>query len=524
MIPRGDRRFLLVFALVAAAIIGGPASAQEDTQPPVVADFSFTPSSVDTSTGDQTIAVTVRVTDDVAGLETAPSLLGRILFASPSGTTHVFAEVHPSHLVSGTPLDGTYMVTMVVSQFAEQGTWTLSSLFFQDRVGNQATLPAAAAAAAGFPTSFDQTGPGDTTPPVIAGFSFTPSSVNTSTSDQTITVTVRVTDDVAGLQTASSLLGRVLFASPSGTTHVFAEVQPFHLVSGTPLDGTYVVTMVVPRFAEQGTWTLSGIFFQDRASNHATLSAAAAAAAGFPTSFDQTGPGDTTPPVIAGFSFTPSSVDTSTSDQTITVTVRVTDDVAGLETAPSLLGRVLFASPSGTTHVFAEVQPFHLVSGTPLDGTYVATMVVPHFAEQGTWTLSSLFFQDRVGNHATLSAADVAAAGFPTSFENGASICCNVEVTVSPTSARRGQTVKVTALVQNSSAMTQPVTVAFKLSSPFEMALGSFRLTLAPNTAFSKTVPFRIPRNAPLGQYSLGLTTTTTSGMIVRTATLVVLP
>ena len=233
---------------------------------------------------------------------------------------------------------------------------------------------------------------------------------------------------------------------------------------------------------------------------------------------------DTKPPVVADFSFTPSSVDTSASDQTITVTVRVTDDVAGLQTAPSLLGRVLFASPSGTTQVFAEVQPFHIVSGTPLDGTYVVTMVVPRFAEQGTWTLSSIFFQDRVGNQANLSAADAAAVGFPTSFVNGPSICCNVEVTVSPASAKRGETVKITALVQNSSATTQRVTVAFKLTSPFTMALGSFPLTLAPNKDFSKTVPLRIPRNAPIGSYSLELTTTTKSGVIVRTATLVVVP
>src|SRR5207247_2639588 len=43
-------------------------------------------------------------------------------------------------------------------------------------------------------------------------------------------------------------------------------------------------------------------------------------------------------------------------------------------------------------------------------------VVVPRFAETGTWLLNSVYLTDALGNSRTMSAADFSAAGFPTTF------------------------------------------------------------------------------------------------------------
>src|SRR5580704_7194893 len=51
---------------------------------------------------------------------------------------------------------------------------------------------------------------------------------------------------------------------------------------------------------------------------------------------------DVTPPVLQGFSFSPTAIDTTTGAQSVTVTAHVTDDLSGFS-----FGCVFFSSPSG---------------------------------------------------------------------------------------------------------------------------------------------------------------------------------
>ena len=153
-------------------------------------------------------------------------------------------------------------------------------------------------------------------------------------------------------------------------------------------------------------------------------------AAGLPTSFEQTGVGDVSPPRLEEFSLTPSSVSTAESGQTITLTARITDDLAGnagdgYYSSPS---QVFFVSPSGRQSVVAMFDARKLVSGSPQDGTYETTMSVPRYAEQGTWKVQYFLLADQAGNLRYLTAEDMEAAGLPTSFEQ----------TVSGMSPRRG--------------------------------------------------------------------------------------
>lgn len=81
--------------------------------------------------------------------------------------------------------------------------------------------------------------------------------------------------------------------------------------------------------------------------------------------------------------------------------------------------------------------------------------------------------------------------------------CCDVSLTVNPTSASRGQTVRVTALVSNRSNQLRTGIVRFTLTTPCtQQIMGAFPVILLPGRTVSVTVPFRIPRTACLGTYT----------------------
>jgi Ca2+-binding RTX toxin-like protein len=131
---------------------------------------------------------------------------------------------------------------------------------------------------------------------------------------------------------------------------------------------------------------------------------------------------DSTAPVLESMSLSRSSVNTSTGAQTITVTVRLTDDLTGVagdgySSSPS---QVTFTNAATGQIVYAMFQSdVQLSSGTRTDGVYTYTMTVPYGAAHGAWDVSSFLLVDQVGNMRWLSKADLSARGLPTGFTNG---------------------------------------------------------------------------------------------------------
>jgi hypothetical protein len=103
-------------------------------------------------------------------------------------------------------------------------------------------------------------------------------------------------------------------------------------------------------------------------------------------------------------------------------------------------------------------------------------------------------------------------------------LCCSIGVTVDPATARRGETVWITAQVQNHSALVQAVTLQIELSGPQRTVVGTIPLRLPPGIDRSIRLPFRVPRIAPVGEYTVVLTTVTAEGRLQTSATLTVLP
>jgi hypothetical protein len=127
---------------------------------------------------------------------------------------------------------------------------------------------------------------------------------------------------------------------------------------------------------------------------------------------------DTEPPQLVALGISPDEVNVSSSSATITITARITDNLAGnagegYTGGPS---QIRFRSPSGNQSIDAVLGGYHRVSGTALDGEYAYEMTVPQYAESGTWTIDYVLLVDQIGNMRSESAQDLASRSLPTSF------------------------------------------------------------------------------------------------------------
>jgi len=403
-----------------------PACAQ-DTTPPNLVSFEFSPNAINTATSSQDITFTAHLTDDLSGIGPIAGDGERwsgAQFRSPSGNQHVSVSLFSQYRVSGTDLDGIYVSKAILPRYSEQGTWTLEYLALYDRVGNRRELSWADMIALGFPADFQVVSTDDTVPPNIISFDFNPKAINTAASSQDITFTAHLTDDLSGIGPIAGDGERwsgAQFRSPSGSQHVSVSLFSQYRVSGTDLDGIYVSKATLPRYSEQGTWTLEYLALYDRVGNRRELSRADMIVLGFPVDFQVVSTDDTAPPSIVSFDFNPKAINTAASSQDITFTAHLTDDLSGIGPIAGDGERwsgAQFRSPSGNQHVSVSLFSQYRVSGTDLDGIYVSKATLPRYSEQGTWTLEYLTLYDRVGNRREQSQADLISLGFPTEFRN----------------------------------------------------------------------------------------------------------
>ncbi len=273
----------------------------------------------------------------------------------------------------------------------------------------------------------------DVTPPNLISFDFDPKTINTATSSQQISFTAHITDDLSGLscrEISDNVFmcggGHASFRSPSGQQNAQVSFSPQDRVSGNDLDGVYSSKLTLPKYSEQGKWTLEHFSIQDSVGNSRELSRGEMASLGFPTDFRVESQGDTSPPNLVSFDFDPKTINTATSSQQISFTAHITDDLSGLscrEISDNVFmcggGHASFRSPSGQQNAGVRFSSQDLVSGNDLDGVYSSKLTLPKYSEQGTWTLEHFSIQDSVGNSRELSSDEMAALGFPTEFING---------------------------------------------------------------------------------------------------------
>jgi hypothetical protein len=230
----------------------------------------------------------------------------------------------------------------------------------------------------------------DSAPPVLTSFSVSPAAVDISTGDATVQVTLHLTDDESGFNYANLYL----YNAKGAFVHNFffrdIDVEP----GGSATDGTYVIDVVVPRYGADGDWKFAGSF-NDNASRQSNYGGSDLP---FPVPgseiFDVTNTGveDIASPQLVSVNITPGTVDVTSQDQTITATLRITDDLSGLRN-----GFAILYNPSGTDSGIYSFFAGSLGVGTPQDGTYTVSLTIPRGSVAGQWEIRPQL-RDRVGN------------------------------------------------------------------------------------------------------------------------------
>jgi len=383
-----------------------------DVRAPVLHRLSFGPTRVDTSTTPATITVRARITDDFSGHASST-----VIFRSPSGTIGQ-AFFDGGDRISGDALDGIYQGDMVLPANSPAGMWKITDLQMTDAVGNAAHVDGRTLVQAGYATSFDQVGAGDSDHPHVRALSVSPATIDTSAGPATLTVTARITDDRSGVDMSGVEIRFGVGDAGAGGQVRDVLFWSARLLSGDSRDGVWQTTFTMPAASATGRWAFQDAHLTDSANNSGFDFPWDLAAPDSTAGFTQTGVGDTTPPQLRSLDISPRLVDTSQQAATVTVTVRITDAGAGVATTSNdgYDNDAYFVSPSGQ-QVLAHFGWSTLISGDRHDATYRATATVPLHSEQGTWKLKQFHLGDVIGNQANLTTQDLAAAGYPTSFE-----------------------------------------------------------------------------------------------------------
>ncbi|MBN2296742.1 MAG: PEP-CTERM sorting domain-containing protein [Pirellulales bacterium] len=382
-----------------------------DEVDPYLEDISRTPGAVDVSASAQSITVELQAIDTlIDGLSGIDN--GGIMYYSPSGTESAGFGFTPEwNLISGNKYDGVYSFPVTFDQYAEAGDW-LPRVDLRDEGGNSVLYSHSDLVTMGFTnlavtvTSITP----DVTPPVLVDATRNLNMVDTTSGSQSIQVTTHVTDDLSGLD-----FGGVTWRSPSGTQSAgFGFYPEWNLVSGDANDGHYAFPVEFKQYCEPGVWE-PVVDLQDEIGNSEFYSTAQLDAMGLTDLEVQViSTPDVTAPVIVELDRDPQRVITTNSEKTIQVSVRVTDDMSGLDN-----GGVVWRSPSGIEIAGFGFSLGNLVSGDANDGIYEFPVTFQQGCEKGTW-LPVVDLEDDIGNDVFYSNSDLINLGLNMTVEVGA--------------------------------------------------------------------------------------------------------
>lgn len=106
----------------------------------------------------------------------------------------------------------------------------------------------------------------DNQPPKVLNLKFTPKVVNSYVGTHTVHATVQVIDDVSGMKEVGVIVAPIDFEAYPNDYIVFG-FSSFDRISGTPLNGVYRTSFIVPQGSAPGPWVLQGISARDNAGN-----------------------------------------------------------------------------------------------------------------------------------------------------------------------------------------------------------------------------------------------------------------
>ena len=349
--------------------------------PPEILEVTIEPSQIDVGSGSAVVVFTIKVFDDMSGVsageldfDSVPGISGGSVFRLAPTTDdsnhdeHVWRIRYPQYY---SPQTRFFLNAWIRDKAGNQRTYSRKLL---DNLGLSASLEI-------LPWEKE-----DRTPPELVEVNVRDPVVDASDDSAPVLVDFRATDDDSGVATV-----QLEFDSPSGQheTQLFARAEGFN---PSPFGGDHLGVVEVAQYSEAGTWRLARAYLSDKSQNQRLYDAEELSALGLAVSFEVVSdPQDLEPPVPVELTLDSTEVNVTDGPATIGVTVRVTDDLSGVDRV-----EVDFEGPSKDW----ELTVGHVLSGweSSTDGIYVGTLTVPQSSEAGTWNLKSIAMTDHVGN------------------------------------------------------------------------------------------------------------------------------
>lgn len=403
-------------------------SAQSDITPPKLVSVSFTPTTVDITATDQTVTVTITVSDNLSGIDTPPAgwLMQTMAGASlrlKSPSTSLSTRQNPQwtsvflnerNRQSGSATNGVYTNTFIVPRYSETGRWTIDTLQLGDLAGNTTTLDFAALVRSGLSNCFTVQGlTNDITPPEILEFNVSPITNDVSLAGQILVGQVRVRDDM-GLD-GSRFSAQIDFESPMSRQRLSFRFQAHNKASGNSTEAVYTNSALLPRYSETGTWRLLAGSASDAVGNWKSFNVAKLASISTVTEIQVQGQGDTTPPQLLSFSLSQTNFNTTLSNGTMLIRGRIKDDLSGILSNAYNPVMIAFGGP-GNQVFSARFSESMRESGDSLDGFYTNLVSIPTYLQAGLWLPIRINASDAVGNVATWNLSDLSAQGWGSGF------------------------------------------------------------------------------------------------------------
>jgi hypothetical protein len=235
-----------------------------DTEPPSLESFSITPTVAASSDGPTEVSLVGHVTDAGSGVKSY-----WVAVTLPSHQPPwAFTDDRAGRQIVGTQVDGTDETVFELPEWSFPGIYDVSAIELEDFAGNKVKLEGPELKALGFPTEFEVTGPGDTTPPEIVDVSMSPTTIPAA--GGTVVTYVHVRDDLSGFgewpdEGFSSV--SVSFAWPRFEGILETTGRAPELVSGNALDGTWKIETTCPATDPAGEYSLQYVDAYDRAQN-----------------------------------------------------------------------------------------------------------------------------------------------------------------------------------------------------------------------------------------------------------------
>jgi hypothetical protein len=189
----------------------------------------------------------------------------------------------------------------------------------------------------------------------------------------------------------------------TGSINIEANLA-WALTSGDSNNGTYTAVITVPTSASPGDYYLFGGLWKDTRGNLVTVETNELGGM-FNSGVTVFNSVETDPPVFSNLSVSPSTVDVSSSSQTVTLTLDVTD-ASGVDT-PNITTQL---QKIGSSNINAD-SVWQRTSGDNKNGSYSTTVTVPTTASPGGYYLTSNYWSDIWGNSAISSTPSAGGAG-----------------------------------------------------------------------------------------------------------------